>query len=148
MKFCDKCGKEIMDQAVVCPNCGCAVKKEKEVTKLPSYDDCVNGAMTTNIIAIVVLLVGVVCALFVNVWVGVVLCLATEFIAIVPNSKLQKAFKSNFKGSDKNELKNQMKQCQKELKSKYPAYKFSFVLAFIALACVIVFALLGSALGL
>ncbi len=23
MKFCQKCGKEIMDEAVVCPNCGC-----------------------------------------------------------------------------------------------------------------------------
>ena len=25
MKFCSKCGKEILDEAVVCPNCGCAV---------------------------------------------------------------------------------------------------------------------------
>lgn len=25
MKFCSKCGKEIMDEAVVCTNCGCAV---------------------------------------------------------------------------------------------------------------------------
>ena len=25
MKFCQKCGKEIMDEAVVCPGCGCAV---------------------------------------------------------------------------------------------------------------------------
>lgn len=25
MKYCTKCGKEIMDEAVVCPNCGCAV---------------------------------------------------------------------------------------------------------------------------
>lgn len=24
MKYCSKCGKEIMDEAVVCPNCGCA----------------------------------------------------------------------------------------------------------------------------
>lgn len=33
--FCSKCGKEIMDDAVICPKCGCetAVKKidEKEV---------------------------------------------------------------------------------------------------------------------
>ena len=26
MKFCSKCGKEIVDEAVVCPNCGCAVE--------------------------------------------------------------------------------------------------------------------------
>lgn len=25
MKFCSKCGKEIHDEAVVCPHCGCAV---------------------------------------------------------------------------------------------------------------------------
>lgn len=25
MKFCQTCGKEIMEQAVICPNCGCAV---------------------------------------------------------------------------------------------------------------------------
>lgn len=24
MKFCTKCGKELMDEAVVCPSCGCA----------------------------------------------------------------------------------------------------------------------------
>ncbi len=25
MKFCQKCGKEIADEAVICPGCGCAV---------------------------------------------------------------------------------------------------------------------------
>jgi len=24
MKFCQKCGKEIMDEAIICPNCGCS----------------------------------------------------------------------------------------------------------------------------
>lgn len=38
MKFCEKCGKEIADEAVICPGCGCAVagKKEKvEVVEIP-----------------------------------------------------------------------------------------------------------------
>ena len=26
MKYCTKCGKELLDEAVVCINCGCAVK--------------------------------------------------------------------------------------------------------------------------
>ena len=34
MKYCDKCGNELNDEAVVCPKCGCAAKpsehKEKE----------------------------------------------------------------------------------------------------------------------
>lgn len=29
MKFCSKCGHEIMEEAVVCPNCGCAVSQDK-----------------------------------------------------------------------------------------------------------------------
>ena len=27
MKFCRHCGKEIMDEAVICPNCGCGTEK-------------------------------------------------------------------------------------------------------------------------
>ena len=26
MKFCSKCGKELLDEAVICPGCGCEVK--------------------------------------------------------------------------------------------------------------------------
>lgn len=28
MKFCIHCGKEIMDEAVICPGCGCSVQME------------------------------------------------------------------------------------------------------------------------
>ena len=27
MKFCQKCGKQIMDEAVICTNCGCSVSQ-------------------------------------------------------------------------------------------------------------------------
>ena len=33
MKYCAKCGKEIMDEAVICPNCGCAPGEPKSVQK-------------------------------------------------------------------------------------------------------------------
>lgn len=29
MKYCTKCGHEILDDAVVCPNCGCTVETNK-----------------------------------------------------------------------------------------------------------------------
>lgn len=34
MKFCRHCGKEIMDEAVICPGCGCAVEviREKKIS--------------------------------------------------------------------------------------------------------------------
>lgn len=31
MKYCSKCGKELMDEAVVCPGCGCSQENK------PSY---------------------------------------------------------------------------------------------------------------
>ena len=30
--FCSKCGKEIMDEAVICPNCGCPTAKYEKPT--------------------------------------------------------------------------------------------------------------------
>lgn len=30
MKYCSRCGKEIVADAVICPHCGCAVEKRKE----------------------------------------------------------------------------------------------------------------------
>lgn len=29
MKYCSKCGKELLDEAVLCPGCGCAVNGQK-----------------------------------------------------------------------------------------------------------------------
>ncbi|MBQ5321421.1 MAG: zinc-ribbon domain-containing protein [Oscillospiraceae bacterium] len=34
MKFCQKCGKEIMDEAVICPSCGCAIKNDVASAKV------------------------------------------------------------------------------------------------------------------
>lgn len=42
----------------------------------------------------------VLCALFVNAWIGLVLCLVAELVALSPNSKLQKTFKNNNKSLD------------------------------------------------
>ena len=33
--FCKVCGKEINDQAVICPHCGCAVEKKQEEVEKP-----------------------------------------------------------------------------------------------------------------
>lgn len=44
MKFCQHCGKEIMDEAVVCPGCGCATKQEIK-TQAPEVDNTVSGGL-------------------------------------------------------------------------------------------------------
>ncbi len=37
MKFCQRCGKEIREEAVICPNCGCATGTQS-VTRSTSAD--------------------------------------------------------------------------------------------------------------
>ena len=39
MKFCQKCGKEIMEEAKICPNCGCSVEPEEEKKAATGGDD-------------------------------------------------------------------------------------------------------------
>lgn len=34
MKYCSKCGKEIMDEAVICPGCGCAQENKEALSDL------------------------------------------------------------------------------------------------------------------
>lgn len=148
MKYCTKCGKELLDEAVMCPGCGCPIEgaqiQSTPAKKAASYDEAVKGAVTTNIISAVVLAAGVVCALLVNVWIGIIACLAAELVAVIPNTKLQKAIKQNNSTiTDKKQMKATAKAIQKDVKSKSGAYKGSFIIAYIALACVIVFALLA-----
>lgn len=139
MKFCSKCGKEIMDEAVVCPSCGCAVETETPKIKEVSYDDYVKGAATTNIISAVVIALGIVTWLFVNMWLGAILCLVAELIALSPNSKVQKALKQNGLVGNTKEMKEKRKAIMKDLKAKNSAYKFSMILAIVALILLIVF---------
>ena len=70
MKFCQRCGEEIMDGEVFCPGCGCTVAKEIEKTEI-SYAKCVKVAATTAILSAVAILLGIICWLLINMWVGV-----------------------------------------------------------------------------
>lgn len=36
MKFCSRCGKEIFDEAIVCPHCGVSAKNQVEADDAPN----------------------------------------------------------------------------------------------------------------
>lgn len=55
MKFCSKCGKEIMDEAVICPNCGCSVKERAETVKVTEVPKQAKTASLLGILSILLL---------------------------------------------------------------------------------------------
>ena len=53
MKYCTKCGNELLDEAVICPKCGCPVKEVSPTTK-NSAKARVASASLLNLIAFVI----------------------------------------------------------------------------------------------
>ena len=65
--FCSKCGKEIADEAVICPGCGCATANYHQVPKinnnysqdyvaLTEFTDNVNSLYTISIFSLILFL--------------------------------------------------------------------------------------------
>lgn len=63
MKFCTKCGNELMDEAVICPKCGCIYNNQNLVNN--SETDTANGvAIVGFIFSFLLPIVGFICGLF------------------------------------------------------------------------------------
>lgn len=139
MKICKKCGKEIADDILECQDCN---------AKAQAYEQTLKNAKIMNIVALALIVVGIICALFVNAWLSAVLCLVAEMVCLLPNSKIQKLFKqNNAQTTDKKKLKADNKALVKELKSKNKDYKFSFIIALVALVLLITFVICDSVLS-
>lgn len=37
MKYCEKCGNELLDEAIMCPKCGCAVAGKQPIKQQNEY---------------------------------------------------------------------------------------------------------------
>jgi hypothetical protein len=55
--FCQKCGKEIMDEAIVCIHCGCAIEKNTK-NGISTNDSDVNGGLVA--LSIIIPIVGII----------------------------------------------------------------------------------------
>lgn len=55
MKFCTHCGKEVMDDAVICPNCGCSVQYDEnpQGAAAPQNTAPVDSYSTLSIVGLV-----------------------------------------------------------------------------------------------
>ncbi|MBR7122810.1 MAG: zinc ribbon domain-containing protein [Oscillospiraceae bacterium] len=57
MKFCQHCGKEIVDEAVICPGCGCSVQTTNN-NQVAEVDESVSAGLV--ILAILIPLFGII----------------------------------------------------------------------------------------
>lgn len=57
MKYCTYCGKEIMDEAMICVGCGCAVQSSASVEKIPQIIEVLAQRLQTN--AVIWLVIGI-----------------------------------------------------------------------------------------
>ena len=55
--YCSKCGKEIMDEAVICPGCGCAVQG-KQIPQNTNVDETISGGLV--LLSILIPLFGII----------------------------------------------------------------------------------------
>lgn len=58
MKYCTHCGKQLMDDAIVCTNCGCAVNGASIVSKTNGVMDIPNVGL--NLLGFFIPLVGLI----------------------------------------------------------------------------------------
>lgn len=57
MKFCQHCGKEVLNDAVICPNCGCSVQTTNN-TQTTDIDDSVSAGLV--VLAVLIPLFGII----------------------------------------------------------------------------------------
>ena len=57
MKFCQHCGKEIMDEAVICPGCGCSTQASNN-KQVANVDESVSAGLV--ILAVLIPLFGII----------------------------------------------------------------------------------------
>jgi len=57
MKFCRHCGKEILDEAVICPNCGCSAQ-DTNTAQVTAVDESVSVGLV--ILSVLIPLFGII----------------------------------------------------------------------------------------
>ncbi len=81
MKYCSKCGNELLDEAVICPQCGCAIEVQKEKNTRNSNSK-IQTAFVLNVIALVIAIISI----------GLVSCMLMDMITIGSSSADEKTF--------------------------------------------------------
>src|SRR5690554_1624521 len=64
MKYCSKCGNELVDDAVICTKCGCMVETKRTVEVKSEKKEVNNSQNSSNANAIFSLIMGIISIIF------------------------------------------------------------------------------------
>ena len=134
MKYCSTCGKEIADEAVICPGCGCEVKDKKRPASDPMAlaSAAASSAKIFLVLSIILLVLGALCWLFINMWIGAALLFVAEFLAVQPKTKVNSTAKKALSGLSKAEQKAKIKEIYRAVKKNNPVLSACFAVGIIA----------------
>lgn len=125
MKYCQKCGNELLDEAVICVGCGCpiatVVTKENafvsEEEILGKAGNVIEKSKMYPIISAALWVIAVVLYLFVHTIVGVVILCVAAICTFVISIKLNSVFNTaNIQKSKKKELTSKLQKGNNFLK--------------------------------
>lgn len=83
MKYCCKCGSELCDEAIVCPNCGCAANNPNETKTNNSSSGLLAAAKVFMIINCCVLVISAIVTFFIYAELDVAYLGILEFIPLM-----------------------------------------------------------------
>lgn len=95
MKFCEKCGNQLTDDAVICVNCGCAVKSnlDEETNAAPQELFSSKNSITAIVMAGIGILIPIMGFVFLGPIIDLILsiaCIVFSIIALVTAIKAKK----------------------------------------------------------
>ncbi len=133
MKYCQKCGKELLDEAVICVGCGCPVEVIIETKKEIASDEDVfekvkkeiNGKTTFPIIALCLWLASIILFLFVHTVVGIVMLCVAAALTFVISIKTNKLF------TDLGIEKAKKRTYESKLRKKCKTLKVNFIVTIV-----------------
>lgn len=141
MKYCSKCGKELLDEAVICVGCGCPVEvitktKEESISAedvLEKVEKEIKGKTIFPIMALCLWLASIILFLFVHTVVGaVMLCVAVAFTFVI-------SIKTNKLFNDLGIEKAKKRTYESKLRKKCKTLKINFIATIVIGISLIVF---------
>ena len=107
-----------------------------------AYAKALENSMMFALLGLGSLVLGVLVWFLFSMWIGAILAIGAEILALMPNTLLHNAFKRYNQNPDRKARNQEEKALRKEMRAKYPGYQFSFILGVACFCVAVVFIVL------